>query len=46
VISVLKEINYDGWLAVEIDRSLSTPINSLRICKEYLGGKLGLSLAV
>ncbi|WP_127585813.1 sugar phosphate isomerase/epimerase family protein [Paenibacillus koleovorans] len=46
VIEVLKEINYDGWLTVEIDRSLSTPINSLRICKEYIENKLGLTLAV
>ncbi|MFK7694571.1 sugar phosphate isomerase/epimerase family protein [Paenibacillus sp. HJGM_3] len=46
VVQVLKDIQYDGWLTVEIDRSLSTPLNSLRICRDFIQDQLGLSLAL
>lgn len=44
VIQFLQEINYDGWLTVEIDQSTSTPLQSLTICRDYVEQKLGIPL--
>ncbi|WP_026961998.1 sugar phosphate isomerase/epimerase family protein [Alicyclobacillus herbarius] len=44
VIECLKEIGYEGWVTVEIDQSTSTPRQSLAICRDYVVGRLGLSL--
>ena len=40
----LQSIDYQGWLTVEIDKSTSTPQNSLRICKEYMEDELGIAI--
>ena len=45
VIQFLKEIQYDGWVTVEIDKSTSTPMNSLTICRDYVQSRLGLSIS-
>ncbi|WP_135546722.1 sugar phosphate isomerase/epimerase family protein [Paenibacillus cymbidii] len=42
IIGALNEIGYDGWLTVEIDRSTSTPYNSLRICRDFVEQQLGI----
>ncbi len=44
IIEFLSSIDYQGWLTVEIDKSTSTPHNSLRICKEYMEGVLGIGV--
>jgi inosose dehydratase len=41
IIAAIDEIGYDGWLTVEIDQSTSTPINSLRICRDWVRANLG-----
>ena len=43
-MAALDEIGYDGWLTVEIDKSTSTPYESLRQCRDFLTGQLGLTL--
>ena len=42
VIELLRSLDYQGWLTVEIDKSTSTPYNSLRICREYMEQRLGI----
>ena len=44
VINFLKEIRYDGWVTVEIDQSTSTPINSLKICRDFVEQKLSIPI--
>jgi inosose dehydratase len=44
VIQFLKEIQYDGWITVEIDQSTSTPLNSLMICRDYVEQELGIPI--
>ncbi|SEN30135.1 sugar phosphate isomerase/epimerase family protein [Lihuaxuella thermophila] len=44
IVDLLKEINYDGWMTVEIDQSTSTPLNSLTICRDYVEQKLGIPI--
>ncbi|MCU6793054.1 sugar phosphate isomerase/epimerase [Paenibacillus sp. WQ 127069] len=36
VVEALKEINYTGWVTVEIDKSTSTPYRSLEICRDFV----------
>ena len=45
IMAALEEIGYDGWLTVEIDKSTSTPYESLRQCRDFLTSQLGLSLS-
>ena len=42
VMAFLESIRYDGWLTVEIDKSTSTPNNSLRICRDYMQDTHGI----
>jgi inosose dehydratase len=44
VIDALVEIDYKGWLTVEIDKSTSTPYQSLQICRDYVEKKLGIPI--
>jgi inosose dehydratase len=44
VVSFLKEIDYDGWLTVEIDQSTSTPKESLRVCRDFVEDRFKLSV--
>jgi inosose dehydratase len=44
IIDYLKEIQYDGWITVEIDKSTSTPYHSLKICRDFVQQNLKLSL--
>ncbi|QGH33661.1 TIM barrel protein [Gracilibacillus salitolerans] len=44
IVGYLKEINYDGWLTVEIDKSTSTPYKSLEICRNFVQNRLKLEL--
>ncbi len=44
IVGYLKEINYDGWLTVEIDKSTSTPYKSLEICRDFVQNRLKLEL--
>jgi inosose dehydratase len=44
VMSALREVGYQDWITVEIDSSTSTPLESLRICRDYLQDRLGLRL--
>ncbi|HYF93274.1 MAG TPA: sugar phosphate isomerase/epimerase [Symbiobacteriaceae bacterium] len=43
-IATLREIDYQGWITVELDQSVIGPMNSLRINKEYLENELGLTV--
>lgn len=43
-IAALDEIGYDGWITVEIDKSTSTPYESLRICRDYVEQQLGIPI--
>lgn len=40
----LLDVGYNDWITVEIDVSLTTPKESLAICRDYLLDKLGLRL--
>lgn len=44
LMAAVREVGYDGWLTVEIDRSTSTPCNSLRQCRDFIRDELGLAL--
>ena len=44
VMSALQEVGYQDWITVEIDSSTSTPLESLRICRDYVQDRLGLRL--
>lgn len=44
VIEALNEIDYKGWLTVEIDQSTSTPLRSLEICRNFVEQKLGIPI--
>lgn len=41
-VDVLRSAGYDGWLTVEVDQSLSTPIGSATVCREYLRSHCGV----
>ena len=43
-VKTLREIGYQGWITVEMDVSTRTPIDSLRICRDYATTVLGLTL--
>ncbi|WP_127583475.1 sugar phosphate isomerase/epimerase family protein [Paenibacillus koleovorans] len=40
----LDAIGYDGWVTVEIDKSTSTPFQSLQICRDYVERELGIPI--
>ncbi|OUS72172.1 xylose isomerase [Paenibacillus sp. MY03] len=40
IIDALNEIGYDGWLTVEIDYSVHTPLRSLEICRDFVEQEL------
>lgn len=42
IMQALQDINYQDWITVEIDLSLSTPKESLQICRDYLIERLNL----
>ena len=42
IMSALQDVGYNDWITVEIDISLTTPKESLRICRDHLEEKLGL----
>jgi inosose dehydratase len=44
IMSALQAVGYQGWITVEIDSSTSTPLESLRICRDYVQDRLGLRL--
>ena len=44
VMAFLKGMDYQGWLTVEIDKSTSTPMNSLRICRDFMEEDLGIPI--
>jgi len=44
VVQFLQEIDYEGWLTVEIDKSTSTPLQSLTICRDYVEQTLGIPI--
>ena len=44
VMAFLKSMDYQGWLTVEIDKSTSTPMNSLRICRDFMEEELGIPI--
>ena len=44
IMSALQEVGYQDWITVEIDSSASTPLESLRICRDYVQDRLGLRL--
>ena len=44
IVEVLKSADYEGWVTVELDESTRGPLNSLRMNKEYLEGRLGLKV--
>jgi inosose dehydratase len=44
IMSALQDLGYQDWITVEIDSSTSTPLESLRICRDYVQARLGLRL--
>lgn len=44
IMQALRDINYQDWITVEIDVSLTTPKESLTICRDYLQQQLGFQL--
>lgn len=44
ILAALKEIEYDGWLTVEIDTSTSTPYRSLEICRDFVQDQLNIKV--
>lgn len=42
-VGILRRQGYDGWLTIELDYTRRTPIESVRMSKEYLERELGLS---
>jgi inosose dehydratase len=38
ILETLRRINYTNWIIVELDRTSSTPLNSARISRGFLGG--------
>lgn len=36
ILNALEKANYQGWLTVEVDQSLTTPVGSATVCREYL----------
>lgn len=44
IMAAVGAVGYTGWMTVEIDRSTSTPYQSLRQCRDYVQNELGLSL--
>lgn len=44
IMSALDDVGYRDWITVEIDQSTSTPLESLRLCRDYLQQSLGLRL--
>src|SRR5215472_660852 len=44
IMDALQDVSYNSWITVEIDVSLTTPKESLAICRDYLLNKLGLSV--
>jgi inosose dehydratase len=41
-IDVLRRVNYDGWLTIELDYTRRTPMESVQMSKQYLEQTLGL----
>jgi inosose dehydratase len=44
IMRALEQVGYGDWITVEIDSSTSTPLESLRICRDYVQERLGLRL--
>ena len=44
IMKALQDVDYRDWITVEIDVSLTTPKESLGICRDYLQERLGLTL--
>jgi inosose dehydratase len=44
IMSALGQVGYEDWITVEIDSSTTTPLESLRICRDYVQDRLGLRL--
>lgn len=44
IMSALADVNYQDWITVEIDVSLTTPKESLTLCRDYLQQRLGATL--
>ncbi len=44
IMASLADVDYNGWITVEIDKSTSTPYQSLRQCRDFLINNLGFSL--
>jgi inosose dehydratase len=43
-IDILREVNYDGWLTIELDYTRKTALESVQMSKEFLESKLGLTI--
>jgi inosose dehydratase len=41
ILKAIEDIGYTGWLTMEIDQSTSTPIESLRQCRQWAEQHLG-----
>ena len=44
IVDAIIDVGYNDWITEEIDVSLTTPKESLAICRDYLLDKLGLRL--
>ena len=44
IMRALQDVGYHDWITVEIDVSLTTPKESLQLCRDYLQERLGLQV--
>jgi inosose dehydratase len=44
IMKALQDVDYNDWITVEIDVSLTTPKESLSVCRDYIQMQLGLKV--
>jgi inosose dehydratase len=44
IMSTLEQVGYGDWITVEIDSATTTPLESLRVCRDYVQDRLRLRL--
>jgi inosose dehydratase len=43
-VQILRDAQYDGWLTIELDYTRRTPVESVRLSKDFLEQSLGLQI--
>ncbi|WP_340394019.1 sugar phosphate isomerase/epimerase [Paenibacillus sp. FSL E2-0177] len=45
-IEALNEIDYSGWMTLEVDESLNSPYNTMEICRDYVEDHLKIPVRI